>query len=94
MTDIVLNTEAHPFPRFEMGKLFKTGWVRKERDSEGRIIRRTGNDGAKKGEGSEGRKVEVVTVSTPPVADAGVGVSEGGGAGSVGEAAKVEAGSL
>lgn len=25
----VFNTEAHPFPRFEMGKLFKTGWERK-----------------------------------------------------------------
>jgi len=40
LTDIVLNTEAHPFPRFEMGKLFKTGWTRKPRDAEGRIIRR------------------------------------------------------
>jgi mannosyl-oligosaccharide alpha-1,2-mannosidase len=25
----VFNTEAHPLPRFEMGKLFKTGWRRK-----------------------------------------------------------------
>lgn len=25
----VFNTEAHVFPRFEMGKLFKTGWKRK-----------------------------------------------------------------
>ncbi|KAL1958778.1 hypothetical protein VTO42DRAFT_3897 [Malbranchea cinnamomea] len=25
----VFNTEAHPFPRFEMGQLFKTGWTRK-----------------------------------------------------------------
>lgn len=25
----VFNTEAHPFPKFEMGKLFKTGWTRK-----------------------------------------------------------------
>ena len=25
----VFNTEAHPFPRFEMGRLFKTGWERK-----------------------------------------------------------------
>lgn len=24
----VFNTEAHPFPRFEMGPLFKTGWLR------------------------------------------------------------------
>lgn len=29
LTDVVFNTEAHPFPRFQMGKLFKTGWQRK-----------------------------------------------------------------
>ncbi|CAK7239725.1 MAG: mannosyl-oligosaccharide alpha-1,2-mannosidase [Sporothrix thermara] len=26
---IVINTEAHPFPRFDMGQLFSTGWKRK-----------------------------------------------------------------
>ena len=31
---IVLNTEAHPFPRFDMGQLFETGWKRKARDGE------------------------------------------------------------
>ncbi|EAQ93322.1 hypothetical protein CHGG_01557 [Chaetomium globosum CBS 148.51] len=35
---IVLNTEAHPFPRFDMGPLFSTGWTRKPRDAEGRIV--------------------------------------------------------
>ena len=30
LTDVVFNTEAHPFPRFEMGKLFKTGWTRRK----------------------------------------------------------------
>lgn len=30
MKDVVFNTEAHAFPRFEMGKLFKTGWQRKK----------------------------------------------------------------
>lgn len=25
----VFNTEAHPFPKFELGKLFRTGWQRK-----------------------------------------------------------------
>ncbi|KAH8905389.1 endoplasmic reticulum mannosyl-oligosaccharide 1,2-alpha-mannosidase [Coniochaeta sp. PMI_546] len=35
---IVLNTEAHPFPRFQMGKLFETGWKRKGRDAEGNIL--------------------------------------------------------
>lgn len=35
---MVLNTEAHAFPRFEMGKLFKTGWERKPRDKDGKIL--------------------------------------------------------
>jgi mannosyl-oligosaccharide alpha-1,2-mannosidase len=30
LTDVVFNTEAHPFPRFSLGKLFKTGWQRKK----------------------------------------------------------------
>ncbi|KAK4181647.1 glycoside hydrolase [Triangularia setosa] len=29
---VVFNTEAHPFPRFDMGPLFSTGWKRKPRD--------------------------------------------------------------
>lgn len=28
----VFNTEAHPFPRFEMGPLFSTGWSRSSKD--------------------------------------------------------------
>jgi len=28
---VVINTEAHPLPRFELGKLLKTGWKRKPR---------------------------------------------------------------
>ena len=35
---IVLNTEGHPFPRFDMGQLFSTGWQRKPRDAQGKII--------------------------------------------------------
>ncbi|KAK3383135.1 endoplasmic reticulum mannosyl-oligosaccharide 1,2-alpha-mannosidase [Lasiosphaeria ovina] len=35
---VVLNTEAHPLPRFDMGKLFKTGWERKPRDKEGKLV--------------------------------------------------------
>lgn len=38
LDQIVINTEAHIFPRFELGKLFSTGWKRKPRDPEGRII--------------------------------------------------------
>lgn len=35
---IVFNTEAHPFPRFDMGPLFSTGWKRKPRDAAGKIV--------------------------------------------------------
>jgi len=35
---IVINTEAHPFPRFQLGKLFSTGWKRKPRGPDGKII--------------------------------------------------------
>jgi mannosyl-oligosaccharide alpha-1,2-mannosidase len=34
LDEVVFNTEAHPFPRFELGKLFKTGWKRKAERSE------------------------------------------------------------
>lgn len=33
----VINTEAHIFPRFELGKLFSTGWERKKRNEDGKI---------------------------------------------------------
>ncbi|KAK5663375.1 hypothetical protein OQA88_3803 [Cercophora sp. LCS_1] len=29
---VVFNTEAHPFPRFDMGPLFHTGWTRRKRE--------------------------------------------------------------
>ncbi|KAL9605132.1 MAG: hypothetical protein Q9219_000066 [cf. Caloplaca sp. 3 TL-2023] len=35
---IVLNTEAHILPRFELAKGLKTGWARKPRDKEGKIV--------------------------------------------------------
>ncbi|QIX00102.1 hypothetical protein AMS68_005619 [Peltaster fructicola] len=38
LTDVVFNTEAHALPRFQLGKLFKTGWSRRPRDVEGNII--------------------------------------------------------
>ncbi|KAL9621263.1 MAG: hypothetical protein Q9160_004284 [Pyrenula sp. 1 TL-2023] len=46
LNEVVWNTEAHVFPRWEMGKNFGTGWERKKKDEEG-----------KGGEGEE-RKVE------------------------------------
>ncbi|KAF3034684.1 mannosyl-oligosaccharide alpha-1,2-mannosidase [Didymella heteroderae] len=39
LDQIVLNTEAHPFPRFDASKKrFKTGWVRIPRDEKGELI--------------------------------------------------------
>ncbi|KAL8843578.1 MAG: hypothetical protein Q9170_000082 [Blastenia crenularia] len=35
---VVFNTEAHIFPRFELIRGLKTGWERKPRDKEGRIV--------------------------------------------------------
>ncbi|KAG5973379.1 hypothetical protein E4U55_000587 [Claviceps digitariae] len=43
---VVINTEAHPFPRFDMGKLFSTGWKRKPRDEHGNIIGATASTSA------------------------------------------------
>lgn len=58
LDQIVINTEAHIFPRFELGKLFSTGWKRKPRDAEGHIIQevKKGNTEAERG---EAKKVEV-----------------------------------
>lgn len=38
LDQIVINTEAHPFPRFHLGPLFKTGWKRKPRGPDGKIL--------------------------------------------------------
>ncbi|KAL9122340.1 MAG: hypothetical protein Q9187_001113 [Circinaria calcarea] len=38
LDQIVINTEAHIFPRFELQRGLKTGWHRKPRDSKGHII--------------------------------------------------------
>ncbi|KAH8815020.1 glycoside hydrolase family 47 protein [Xylogone sp. PMI_703] len=38
LDQIVINTEAHPFPRFKLGPLFKTGWKRKPRGPDGKIL--------------------------------------------------------
>ena len=39
LDQIVLNTEAHPFPRFDAShKRFKTGWERIPRDDQGNLV--------------------------------------------------------
>lgn len=59
MRSIVINTEAHIFPRFELGKLFSTGWKRKPRGSDGRILPQEVKKNAGDGEGGEVIKVKV-----------------------------------
>jgi hypothetical protein len=47
LDQIVLNTEAHPFPRFDASKKrFKTGWERLPRDKEGNVVyeKKTGEE--------------------------------------------------
>lgn len=39
MDTIVLNTEAHVFPRFKLIRGLKTGWERKPRDKDGKVAR-------------------------------------------------------
>lgn len=40
LDQIVLNTEAHPFPRFDPSKKhFKTGWKRIPRDEKGNLVK-------------------------------------------------------
>ena len=38
LDQIVISTEAHPFPRFKLGQLFKTGWTRKSRGADGKLL--------------------------------------------------------
>lgn len=46
LDSIVLNTEAHPFPRFDASKKrFKTGWKRIPRDAQGKLIREKAGEG-------------------------------------------------
>ncbi|KAL9131842.1 MAG: hypothetical protein Q9217_000288 [Psora testacea] len=40
LESIVINTEAHIFPRFKLAKDLKTGWERKPRDKQGHINQR------------------------------------------------------
>lgn len=49
---VVFNTEAHAFPRFELGKLFFTGWRRKPRDREGNLVDQSSGKGAGVGAGA------------------------------------------
>lgn len=51
LDQIVLNTEAHPLPRFDASKKrFMTGWQRLPRDKEGNIVRDQKREEQKSGE--------------------------------------------
>lgn len=39
LKDIVINTEAHIFPRFKLTRGLTTGWKRKQRDDQGRLVK-------------------------------------------------------
>ena len=67
LSDVVFNTEAHAFPRFQMGKLFETGWQRKPRDAEGRIIPEPKVE-AKSADAAESASVDEVSTATRLVA--------------------------
>lgn len=53
LDSIVINTEAHILPRFELTRGLKTGWKRKPRDSQGKLIK---EEKRKKGAGKKGSK--------------------------------------
>ncbi|KAI9681671.1 MAG: mannosyl-oligosaccharide alpha-1,2-mannosidase [Trizodia sp. TS-e1964] len=38
LDQIIINTEAHPFPRFELSKILSTGWKRRPRGADGKIL--------------------------------------------------------
>ncbi|KAL8821635.1 MAG: hypothetical protein Q9191_007271 [Dirinaria sp. TL-2023a] len=59
---IVLNTEAHIFPRFELARGLKTGWKRKPRDADGHII------AAEKAEGKEEKTPSAAGTAAPAAA--------------------------
>ncbi|CZR50683.1 related to alpha-mannosidase MNS1 [Phialocephala subalpina] len=56
---VVINTEAHIFPRFKLGPLFKTGWKRKPRGPDGKLL----PDPPKEEHATETKKVEAVKTS-------------------------------
>jgi mannosyl-oligosaccharide alpha-1,2-mannosidase len=48
LDQIVLNTEAHPFPRFDASKKrFKTGWERRPLDKNGNLVPKKVDDAGK-----------------------------------------------
>ena len=64
LDSIVINTEAHIFPRFELKRGLKTGWERKPRDKDGRIVQpKAGGEKPKAAEKKEEKKDEKKSVT-------------------------------
>ena len=86
---IVINTEAHIFPRFKLQRGLQTGWTRKPRDTNGMIVEverdqlPTGvSDAASVEETSTVRKLRVVEATSHADQDGEVGlVTESGATG-------------
>lgn len=60
LDSIVINTEAHILPRFELTRGLKTGWKRKPRDSQGKLVKAEKREKTvrKKGKKGKGEKEE------------------------------------
>jgi len=71
-TGLFFNTEAHAFPRFELGKMFFTGWTRKQRDAGGSIVKHETGGSISSGKGAaEGKAEPAAAVKTVVVKAAG-----------------------
>ncbi|KAL9106707.1 MAG: hypothetical protein Q9227_008276 [Pyrenula ochraceoflavens] len=91
LEDVVINTEAHVFPRFEMGSKFATGWSREGKKEEKEGKEADGGEGEKKekkekeGEGKVGSGAEGQGAKTSEKVikveerEAGKAEAEGGG---------------
>jgi len=66
LDQIVINTEAHIFPRFGLGNLFSTGWKRKPRNPDGRIIPAEAKTDAPEVRRGEVRTIELVETKSEP----------------------------
>lgn len=55
LDSIVINTEAHILPRFELTRGLKTGWKRRQRDSQGNLVK---DEKRKKAAGKKNKKVD------------------------------------
>lgn len=70
LDSIVINTEAHMFPRFKLTRGLKTGWERKPRDAAGKMIQTSTQTTAREKETNvQTIKVEKI-IETPLSADA------------------------